>query len=117
MCLEKNLMKKKGLGPPKSLSAEAKKWWRMLSEQFEIDDAAGRLLLQVSMEALDSVRQAEALITREGATFADRFGKPRQHPAALNLRDSRNALLKGLAQLHLDLEPSDQALLFGERRR
>lgn len=88
---------------PKTLSAEAKNWWKRIVECYEVDDDGGRLLLQTALEAFDSMRQSQAVLDREGQTYLDRFQKPRQHPEVLNLRDSRTALLKALRQLNLDV--------------
>jgi len=75
-----------------------------LVEAFEIEDAAGQLLLQTAMEAFDSMREAEQIIKRDGLTIKDRFGQVRLNPAALLLRDSRTALLRSLKALNLDIQ-------------
>jgi P27 family predicted phage terminase small subunit len=93
-------MKKSG----RTLSPEAKAWWRELVEAFEIEDAAGQLLLQTAMEAFDAMREAQTLIERDGLTLKDRFGQVRLNPAALSLRDSRTALLRSLRALNLDIQ-------------
>src|SRR5215472_14872296 len=91
--------------PPDTLSDEAKVWWRSIVDEFQVDDAAGWLLLQSALEAFDDMRRAQAIIDREGMTIADRWGQQKQHPATLVLRDSRNLMLRCLKQLNLDLVP------------
>jgi P27 family predicted phage terminase small subunit len=91
--------------PPKGLSAEARRWWREIRDEYDIRDAAGLLLLQTAAEQFGRMRAEEAVIDREGSTVKDRFGQPKQHPAVLNAREARSAMLKCLRSLNLDLEP------------
>lgn len=81
--------------------------WASITAAYSIEDEAGLLLLQTAMESFDRMRQAQAVIAKEGITINDRFGQPRQHPATLVERDAKNQLMKALAALHLDLAPSD----------
>jgi P27 family predicted phage terminase small subunit len=91
--------------PPAGLSAEAKRWWSQIVEQYEVDDAAGFLLLVTAMESFDDMRKAQAILERDGMTIKDRWGQQRQHPASLTLRDSRNLMLRSLKALNLDVTP------------
>jgi P27 family predicted phage terminase small subunit len=91
--------------PPESLSKEAKTWWQQLVDQFEIDDAAGLMLLQQAMHAFDETVVAKAAIEKDGAVIEDRWGQKKQHPAVLNLRDARNLMLRSLKALNLDVQP------------
>jgi P27 family predicted phage terminase small subunit len=91
--------------PPKNLSREAKATWRKIQDEYQITDEAGLLILATACESFDRMRQAQASIEAEGATFPDRFGQPRPHPATVIERDSRAAMLAALKQLNLDLEP------------
>ena len=90
---------------PKELSDEARSLWQSLVRDYAIDDGAGLILLRTACEALDEMRRAQAILDRDGPVIEDRFGQQRQHPATLVVRDSRNALLKALRQLNLDVEP------------
>ena len=101
----RHLMKKSP--SPKGLSREARQWWNTITAGYGIEDEAGLLLLQTAMESFDRMRQAQQVIANEGITILDRFKQPRQHPATLVERDAKNQLLKALAALHLDLEPSE----------
>ena len=73
---------------------------------YSIDDEHGRLLLQTAAEAFDRMREAQRTIAREGATFADRFGQVKAHPATVIERDSRAGMLMALKQLNLDVQPA-----------
>lgn len=95
----------KPANPPKTLSAEAKTWWKKLVKEYEIDDPAGFLLLQTALEALDGMRGAQQAIADDGATIKDRFGQLRAHPIITVERDARAAMLAALRALNLDLEP------------
>ncbi|WP_346433172.1 P27 family phage terminase small subunit [Natronospira bacteriovora] len=91
--------------PPENLSPEAADWWSRLVTEYALDDDAGRLLLQVALEAFDRMRDAQATIKRDGETVLDRFGQPKAHPLLPTERDSRGQMLAALKQLNLDLEP------------
>jgi phage terminase small subunit len=46
----------------------------------EIADASSLTLLENAARALDRLRQAEAVVRKEGATIKDRFEQLRPHP-------------------------------------
>ena len=91
--------------PPKHLSRESRAWWNSLADEYDIQDQAGRLILQTAMEAFDRMRLAQGLLSKEGMTTTDRFGQPKAHPMTTVERDSRAAMLAALKALNLDLEP------------
>lgn len=91
--------------PPGGLSAEAKKWWAAIQDEYAIDDPAGLLLLQTGLEAFDRLRQAQRVIKRDGPVVLDRFGQQKSHPLLTTERDSRAAMLAALKNLNLDIEP------------
>jgi P27 family predicted phage terminase small subunit len=97
-------MKKRLPDAPEHLSTEAKGWWERIVSRWDLDDAA-LLILEGALEAFDRMRQAQAVLDEEGVIALDRFGKPKQHPATLVERDAKNALLRGIKALGLDLEP------------
>ena len=90
---------------PKTLSAEARSWWRKLSREYEISDEGGKLLLLMSLEAFDRLRGAQRAIKRDGASIQDRWGQVKQHPLLTTERDARAQMLMALKQLNLDVEP------------
>ncbi len=89
---------------PKQLSREAKAWWAKLMREWEFGPDA-LLLLESVLEAFDRMRQAQAVLAREGITSMDRFGQLKVHPCALIERDSKALLLRYVKSLGLDLEP------------
>lgn len=95
--------------PPKTLSAEASRWWKKLIEDYDITDEAGFLLLQTGLEAFDRMRGAQDVIRREGLQVKDRFGQMKSHPLLTTERDSRAQMLMALKALNLDLEPLREA--------
>lgn len=98
-------MKNSGPKAPRHLSREAKAWWRKLSSEYQLDDTAGRLLLQTALEAFDRMKAAADQIESEGATVTDRFGQAKPHPLLAAERDARSQMLAALKQLNLDVEP------------
>ena len=98
-------MRKTYFNPPKHLSAAARKWWRVLMSEYQIEDAAGLLLLTTAMECFDRMKAAGAVLDEEGPTFTDRYGQARPHPAATVETNNRSQMLSAIKQLNLDLEP------------
>ena len=91
--------------PPKALSAEARRTWRVLVAEYGVVDPAGLAILAAGLEAFDRMRGAQAAILVDGATFRDRFGQVQMHPAVRIERDSRAAWLAALKAMNFDLEP------------
>ena len=96
---------KKSKTAPKWLSVEARTWWRKLTREFDIADSGGLLLLQTGLEAFDRMRQAQAVLEKDGMTVLDRFNQRKPNPATVVERDSRAGLLGALRALNLDVEP------------
>jgi P27 family predicted phage terminase small subunit len=90
--------------PPRDYSPEAKRVWRELMENWNLDPAA-RPLLDTVCRALMRVREAQQLLARDGLVVRDRFGQAKPHPAAAIERDAQQTLLRNLRALNLDLEP------------
>ena len=95
----------KKIEPPKHLSEEAREWWAKLTEEYCIDDDAGRLLLQTGLEAFDRMRDCQAAIDRDGEMIKDRFEQLKAHPLLATERDTRAQMLASLKALNLDIEP------------
>lgn len=91
--------------PPKTLSREARGWWKKLVADYEFDDEAAYLLLQTALEAFDRMREAQATIAADGAVILDRFDQKKAHPSVTTERDSRSQMIQALKSLNLDLEP------------
>jgi phage terminase small subunit len=90
---------------PKHLSAESKKFFRWVSEEYDITDPGGLRLLQSASEALDRIKQCREQIDVDGVSTLDRFGQRRAHPLLSVERDNRAAFLAAMKSLNLDLEP------------
>jgi P27 family predicted phage terminase small subunit len=90
---------------PKHLSPEARQWWAKLTEEYCIDDDAGRLLLQTALEAFDRMKSCQKAIHRDGEMVKDRFDQFKPHPLLPTERDTRGQMLAALKALNLDIEP------------
>ena len=90
---------------PRTLSTEARRWWRRLVNEYAIEDEAGVLILQTALEAHDRMRDCQRAITQDGASIKDRWGQVKPHPLLSAERDARAAMLAALKALNLDLEP------------
>lgn len=90
---------------PKSLSAEAKRWFRQLVKLLDPDDDAGRLILAAALESFDRVRQAQVILSKDGLVITDRHGQKRAHPASTIERDGRIAMTRNLRALKISAMP------------
>ena len=88
---------------PDHLSADARAWWDHLTNEYDIADSGGRLLLQTAMEAFDRMRGAAARVAEDGEMVADRFGQLKAHPMLTVERDARSQMLMSLKQLNLEV--------------
>lgn len=91
--------------PPKTLKSEARRLWREVVSEYQIEDSTGLLILQTALEAFDRMRQAQNIIAAEGPTCLDRFGQKKAHPLLTVERDSRSQMLQAFKALNLDIEP------------
>jgi P27 family predicted phage terminase small subunit len=98
-------LKKSAIGPPKRLSAEARKSWQKIVDEYQIVDDTGLIILTTAFEAFDRMRIAQEQIKLEGMTSIDRFGRMKAHPLLTVERDARAQFLAALKQLNLDIEP------------
>ena len=90
---------------PKTLSPEARGWWRRLAAEYDVGDQAGLLLLQTALEAFGRMRGAEQRIKADGLVLTGRDGQVKNHPLLTVERDTRSQMLMALKALNLDLEP------------
>lgn len=88
---------------PQHLSGESRKLWRSILADYELEQRH-EAVLATALEALDRMRQAQALLATEGLTVTDRYGTAKAHPAVVIERDSRTAFLRAMRELGLDLE-------------
>jgi len=93
------------INAPKHLSAESKKVWKAIVEEYQISDVAGLRILRVALEAFDRSQKCRLSIAKIGLLIKDKFGQLKPHPLLPIERDSRAAFLAGLKALNLDFEP------------
>ena len=90
--------------PPTHLSRTTKKWWREITEEFDLEPHHLKVL-QAAAESWDRAQEARILVDKEGLVVDDRFGQPKPHPGCAIERDSRGVFLRCLRELGLDVEP------------
>jgi P27 family predicted phage terminase small subunit len=96
------MTKLKKLTPPKHLSAEAKRLWDRLRNDYVLDDSGGLLLLQSALESFDRLQQARAILAKEGIVAKDRFGQGKPHAAAAVEAGARQQMHSALRLLRLE---------------
>jgi P27 family predicted phage terminase small subunit len=89
--------------PPKTLSVAAKKLWRAIAQELELD-AGGFLMLNLLVEAWDRREQARQNINKTGAVLKDRFGQEKPSPWTAIERDATLSIQRSFRALGLDLE-------------
>ncbi|RWE25323.1 MAG: hypothetical protein EOS41_12355 [Mesorhizobium sp.] len=87
--------------PPSHLSKAAKKWWKQVVADYDLD-AHHIHLLQLACQALDRGTAAREVIDSDGMTYTDRFGCPRARPEVAVERDSRIAFARLVRELAID---------------
>src|SRR5947209_17536616 len=90
--------------PPAHVNPDAKRWWRLVLERYELQDQHLRLL-QLAAEAWDRAAQARRILKRDGLVYRDDHGHPRKHPAVSIEEQARLAFARLLRELDLEGEP------------
>jgi len=85
------------------LSPEARKLKKKLESDFDVSDESAQLTMHAAFEAFDRMRDSQRILRKEGLVSKDRFGQTRAHPLLAVERDSRNAYLRALKSLNLDV--------------
>ena len=88
---------------PSGLGPEARRLWRRVAEEFELDGHHCDVL-EAAARALDRAEAARRQIEAEGMTVEDRFKQAKAHPLLQVERDSRALMLRALKDLGLDVE-------------
>jgi phage terminase small subunit len=97
-------MKKTGLKPPKYLQKETKRWWKLVTSRWVLEEHHTRLLT-LAAGAWDRAEQARGLLAIHGLTYTDaKTGRPCSRPEVAIERDSRLAYARLIRELDLDLE-------------
>jgi hypothetical protein len=90
------------ISAPEGLSRRSQRLWRSVTEGWELEDHHRELLAE-GLRALDRADAARAVLERDGLTFPDRWGQPREHPLVDVERKSRGQF-KDIMRA-LDLKP------------
>jgi len=86
-----------------TLTGDRLRLWNDVRSRWTLDSAS-EALLKNGCESLERAEQLAATVTRDGATFRDRFGAVRVNPAAQLERDFRGLASRTLQQLAARLE-------------
>ena len=86
---------------PKNLRPEAKRLWRQVHEDFELDPP-GRELLRVGIMSLSNYLEARDKLAEEGMTFKTKSGQVKKHPLIEVMKFERAGFLSSMSQLGLD---------------
>jgi hypothetical protein len=91
-------------GPqPVALTGERAKLWNDVRMRFVLEPASENVLRN-ACESLERAAQLAEQVSRDGATFRDRFGAVRVNPAATLERDFRGLAARQLQQLAARME-------------
>ena len=93
---------------PKHLAPDTRKWWRSVTESYELEPHHVRLLTLAS-QAWDRAEEAREALAESGIVYEDRFGQPRARPEVGIERDNRLAFARLLRELDLDVAPPASA--------
>lgn len=88
---------------PVALTGERLKLWNDVRVRWHLEPAS-QSILRNACESLERAAQLAEQVTRDGATFKDRFGAVRVNPAAQLERDFRGLAARQLAQLATRME-------------
>ncbi len=86
--------------PPEGLQARGLRFWQSAMDAFDLEADERELLVEIARE-LDTAEELAAVLVRDGLIVEGSVGQPRVHPAAGELRASRLAIGRLLAQLGL----------------
>jgi hypothetical protein len=89
--------------PAVTLTGDRARLWRDVRAKWTLDSAS-EALLKNGCESLERAEQLAVQVSRDGATFTDRFGAVRVNPAAQLERDFRGLASRTLQQLAARLE-------------
>ena len=92
--------RKRGPEAPQHLSKSAKKWWRQIHAEYDLD-VASLEILGLAADSLHRCEEARAAIQSGGLTVADRFGQEKAHPLIAVERDSQLRFAKLCKELGL----------------
>jgi phage terminase small subunit len=89
--------------PPTNLRPATRKWFKSVLEDFSLEGHHIRLLT-LAAEAWDQAQTAREVLDRDGQTFTDRFGQPKERPEIGILNAARIAFARLIRELGLDVD-------------
>ena len=92
------------------IAEEGKRLKKKLLSEFDISDRAGLEILDRAIESFTRMKEAKAIIDREGLTYMNRFSEVREHPALNTERKARSQFLQAIKQLNLDVLPPNHRI-------
>ncbi len=98
------MMISKTVKMPQGLGA-SRKLWRAIVFEFEGFEPHHFSLLQLVCETWDKILEAREVLKKDGVFFTDRYGQPREHPAADAERKNKQIFMRLVRELGLDLTP------------
>ncbi|MFC3322141.1 P27 family phage terminase small subunit [Mesorhizobium cantuariense] len=89
--------------PPAHLQPATRKWFKSVTENYALEGHHVRLLT-LAAEAWDQAQIARAVLDKDGQTFNDRFGQPKERPEVAILNAARIAFARLVRELALDVD-------------
>ncbi len=94
--------------PPAHLRPATKKWFKTVTNDFDLDGHHIRLLT-LAAEAWDQAQTAREVLDRDGQTFTDRFDQPKERPEVGILQNARISFARLIRELALDGDSAPEA--------
>jgi hypothetical protein len=91
--------------PPKALGKAGKALWRLVQEEYAIEDAGGLAHLLQACRAEDDITTWRRTVEADGAVLLDRFGQKKPHPLVTQIAVMEAVRRSALQSLNLDVEP------------
>lgn len=98
--------------PPRTLGRDARRFWRAVLTEYELSPSE-LFLLEQAAEAYEHCCAAWRTLSTDGATVADRYGSPKQHPAVATANQLAQLVARLLKQLGVELVDEDVVKLKG----
>jgi len=89
---------------PAGLKAEGRRLWMEICSEWDISDAASRVLLEAACRQADRAAECEARIAKDGLTVKSRNGA-RPHPLLQTEISCRSFVTRALGRLGILFEP------------
>lgn len=101
------ILKSKPVKMPSGLGVSRKLWRDIVSEYIEFEPHHLKLL-QLICETWDKVVGAREVLQKDGSYFVDRYGQPKEHPAADAERKNKTLFMRLVRELGLDITPPSE---------